>query len=51
MSLSLIPLVLAGVALAQTPPGFSPNATANLDIKFGANAVDPPGKALTKART
>ena len=30
--------------------GFSPNATAHLDIKFGTNTIDPPGKSLTKAR-
>ena len=49
LSSTIFPLLLAGVALAQTPPGFYPNATGHLDVKFGTNTVDPPGEAFTKS--
>ncbi|KAH8597015.1 phosphatidylethanolamine-binding protein [Bisporella sp. PMI_857] len=51
LGFTLLPLLLAGVAVAQTPPGYSPNVTSHLDIKFGSNTVDPPGERLTKAET
>jgi hypothetical protein len=41
-------LALAGIALAQTPTGFTPNTTAHLDVKFGSTDVTP-GLALAKS--
>ncbi|KAH8687256.1 phosphatidylethanolamine-binding protein [Tricladium varicosporioides] len=43
-------LFSATVALAQTPPGFSPNVTDHLEVKYGTKVVTP-GIAMTKADT
>ncbi|KAK1760382.1 phosphatidylethanolamine-binding protein [Echria macrotheca] len=43
--------VLAGLASAQTPPGFSPAVTERLDLVFGTKVVTVPGTSLTKAET
>jgi hypothetical protein len=40
-------LLFAGVALAQTPPGYKPNATEHLEVRFGSKIVTP-GMALKK---
>jgi hypothetical protein len=40
---------LAGVTAAQTPPGFTPEVSAHLDVMFGTKAVTTPGMSLTKA--
>lgn len=42
-------LFLAGPVSAQTPPGFTPEVTAKLDIIFGTKAVESPGASLTRA--
>ncbi|KAF4633288.1 hypothetical protein G7Y89_g4825 [Cudoniella acicularis] len=44
----LASLLLAGVALAQTPPDYTPAVTAHLEVKFGSKSLVP-GTALTKA--
>ena len=51
MLASFTALVLLSVGLAQceTPPDFSPEAVAHLDVVFGTKAVTPPGLSLTKA--
>ncbi|CZR65526.1 uncharacterized protein PAC_15426 [Phialocephala subalpina] len=38
---ALSTLLVAGVTLAQTPSGFSPNVTAHLDVIFGSTAITP----------
>ncbi|KAH7317808.1 phosphatidylethanolamine-binding protein [Rhexocercosporidium sp. MPI-PUGE-AT-0058] len=43
-------LFFAAIAVAQTPPNFSPNITSTLQVKFGSKSVTP-GLALTKAET
>ncbi|KAH7386414.1 phosphatidylethanolamine-binding protein [Cadophora sp. MPI-SDFR-AT-0126] len=47
---TLTPLLFAVAAFAQTPPGFSPNVTSTLQVRFGSKSVTP-GLALTKAET
>ncbi|KAK0111574.1 hypothetical protein ONS95_001923 [Cadophora gregata] len=47
---TLTSLFFAAAALAQTPPGFTPNVTSTLQVKFGTKSVTP-GLALTKAET
>lgn len=42
-------LLLLGLANSETPPGFTPEAVAHLDVIFGTKAVSPPGTSLTKA--
>ncbi|KAI0205313.1 phosphatidylethanolamine-binding protein [Astrocystis sublimbata] len=44
-------LVLAGVSSAQTPPGFTPEVTAKLEVTFGSKNVAQGGQAMTKAET
>ncbi|OIW22495.1 PEBP-like protein [Coniochaeta ligniaria NRRL 30616] len=44
-------LVFVGLAHSETPPGFTPEAVAHLDVIFGTKAVSPPGTSLTKADT
>ncbi|RYP48106.1 hypothetical protein DL768_005959 [Monosporascus sp. mg162] len=43
--------VLAGVSLAQTPPGFTPSVEAKLEVIFGTKAVSEPGLSLTRQET
>lgn len=47
LSLSLSILALSGAVIAQTPPGFAPNVTNHLEVKFGAKVVTP-GLLVTK---
>ena len=49
LSLSLIPLLLASAAWAETPPGIAPNATARLDVIYPNVVIDPPGKLIKQA--
>ena len=44
-------LLLAALATAQTPPGFSPTVNAKLELMFASKSVATPGQALTKADT
>ncbi|KAI0903151.1 phosphatidylethanolamine-binding protein [Ustulina deusta] len=44
-------LILAAVASAQTPAGFTPAVTEKLEVTFGAKNVATGGQALTKADT
>ncbi|KAH8901867.1 PEBP-like protein [Coniochaeta sp. PMI_546] len=44
-------LLFVGLAHSETPPGFTPEAAAHLDVIFGSKAVSPPGTSLTKADT
>jgi hypothetical protein len=44
-------LLLAGVVLAQTPPGFEPEVKDKLEIVFDSKAVETPGASFTKAGT
>ncbi|KAF8858629.1 PEBP-like protein [Acephala macrosclerotiorum] len=46
--LPLSSLLVAGVTLAQTPPGFSPNVTAHLDVIFPSTTITP-GLQMQKA--
>ena len=39
---------LAAVALAQTPPGFTPSVETKLEVTFGSKRVSEPGEAFTK---
>lgn len=39
-----------GLSSAQTPPGFTPNVTAHLDVIYGTTAVSTPGMSMTEAR-
>ncbi|KAK3942554.1 phosphatidylethanolamine-binding protein [Diplogelasinospora grovesii] len=50
-SAAAILLTVAGLASAQTPPGFSPEVTARLEIIFGTKSVMTPGQSMTKAET
>lgn len=42
-------LILAGLSVAQTPPGHKPEVTARLDLIVGSKVLTVPGTALTKA--
>jgi hypothetical protein len=46
--LGLSSLFLAGVAWAQTPPGFSPNVTTHLDVIYPSATITP-GLQMQKA--
>lgn len=48
-SIAALLLLLLGLAHSETPPGFTPEAAAHLDVIFGTKAVSPPGMSLTKA--
>ncbi|KAK5654906.1 hypothetical protein OQA88_6662 [Cercophora sp. LCS_1] len=48
---SITGLLLAGLASAQTPPGFAPAVTKRLDLVFGTKVVTEPGTSLTKTET
>lgn len=40
---------LSSVAIAQTPPGFSPGTNKGLNVTYsGGKTVSPPGKAFAK---
>ena len=39
---------LAAVALAQTPPGFTPSVETKLEVTFGSKRVSEPGEAFTR---
>jgi len=41
--------LFAGLAVAQTPPGFAPEVKDRLDLIFGTKVVTVPGTSLTKA--
>ncbi|KAL1856943.1 hypothetical protein VTK73DRAFT_8167 [Phialemonium thermophilum] len=41
--------LLSGPSLAQTPPGFTPEVAAHLDVIYGSKAVSPPGIELAKS--
>jgi phosphatidylethanolamine-binding protein len=45
-SFGLITLLVAFVA-AQTPPGFTPNVTAHLDVIYASGAITP-GISMSK---
>lgn len=45
---SILVAVLAGIAQAQTPSGFSPASNTKLDVLFNTTAVNTPGQQLTK---
>lgn len=42
-------LILAGLSVAQTPPGHKPEVAARLDLIVGSKVLTVPGTALTKA--
>lgn len=42
-------VILAGLSVAQTPPGHKPEVTARLDLIVGSKVLAVPGTALTKA--
>ncbi|KAK1835323.1 phosphatidylethanolamine-binding protein [Podospora conica] len=44
-------LILAGLSVAQTPPGHKPEVTDRLDLIVGSKVLTVPGTALTKAET
>ncbi|KAL2269014.1 hypothetical protein VTJ83DRAFT_3860 [Remersonia thermophila] len=44
-------LLLAGLAAAQTPPGFVPEVNEKLEIVFGDKVVQTPGESLARAET
>ncbi|KAI1419133.1 phosphatidylethanolamine-binding protein [Xylaria sp. FL1777] len=44
-------IILAGVASAQTPTGFTPAVTEKLEVTFGTKNVATGGQPLTKADT
>jgi hypothetical protein len=43
-------VTLAGLAVGQTPVGFTPAVGEHLVVKFGNKVVEEPGTALTKER-
>jgi hypothetical protein len=45
---ALFSLLVASTVVAQTPPGFFPNTTTNLVVKFGSKTLTP-GQSLGKA--
>ncbi|KAB5529054.1 phosphatidylethanolamine-binding protein [Coniochaeta sp. 2T2.1] len=51
VSLATSVLLFVGLAQCETPPDFTPEAVARLDVIFGTKAVSPPGTSLTKAET
>ncbi|KAK0754479.1 phosphatidylethanolamine-binding protein [Schizothecium vesticola] len=44
-------LILAGLSVAQTPPGHKPEVTARLELIVGSKVLAVPGTSLTKAET
>ncbi|KAF1954270.1 PEBP-like protein [Byssothecium circinans] len=50
-SSSLLVAALLGVAQAQTPPGFKPEAKNKLEVMFNSTSVNRPGQLLSKAAT
>ncbi|KAH6626532.1 phosphatidylethanolamine-binding protein [Chaetomium sp. MPI-SDFR-AT-0129] len=44
-------LLVAGIALAQTPAGFVPEVADKLEIVFGTKTVETPGASLEKTDT
>lgn len=49
--LSVSSLLLASLVTAQTPPGFTPEVRARLDLVIGSRVITVPGTSLTKAET
>jgi hypothetical protein len=50
-STGLIIAGAVGIAQAQTPKGFTPAATSQLDVIFNTTMVSTPGELLSKAGT
>ncbi|KAF2448922.1 PEBP-like protein, partial [Karstenula rhodostoma CBS 690.94] len=50
-SKGLVVAAAVGVAQAQTPKGFTPAATAQLDVIYNSTKVSTPGELLSKAAT
>jgi hypothetical protein len=46
---SLLVAALVGAAQAQTPKGFTPAVTKQLDVLYNGTAVNTPGELLSKA--
>lgn len=50
-SASILVVVLAGIARAQTPRGFQPSVNTKLDVMFNSTTVRTPGELLSKQTT